>query len=58
MGKGFFEVFIVVNEFVKDYVLGFFECEEVFVIYKKMFNSIVDVLLYINGRNIKIGDIL
>lgn len=56
MGKGFFEVPIAVNEPVKDYAPGSPEREEVLATYKKMFNSTVDVPLYINGRNIKTGD--
>jgi 1-pyrroline-5-carboxylate dehydrogenase len=56
MGKGFFEVPIAVNEPVKDYAPGSPEREEVLATYKKMYNSTVEVPLYINGKNVKTGD--
>jgi len=56
MGKGFFEVPIAINEPVKDYAPGSPEREEVLATYKKMYNSSVDVPLYINGKNVKTGD--
>ncbi|QNJ96893.1 L-glutamate gamma-semialdehyde dehydrogenase [Constantimarinum furrinae] len=56
MGKGFFEVPIAVNEPVKDYAPGSPEREEVLATYKKMYNSTVDVPLFINGKNVKTGD--
>ena len=56
MGKGFFEVPIAVNEPVLDYAPGSQEREEVLSTYKKMYNSKVEVPLYINGKNVKTGD--
>jgi len=56
MGKGFFEVPIAVNEPVKDYAPGSPEREEVSATYKKMYNSTVEVPMYINGKNVKTGD--
>jgi 1-pyrroline-5-carboxylate dehydrogenase len=55
MGKGFFEVPIAVNEPVKDYATGSPELAAVIAAYKKMYNSKVDVPLYINGENVKTG---
>jgi len=56
MGKGFFEVPIAVNEPVKDYAPGSPERAAVLAAYKKMYNSKVEVPLYINGKNVKTGD--
>ncbi|WP_034262522.1 L-glutamate gamma-semialdehyde dehydrogenase [Altibacter lentus] len=56
MGKGFFEVPVAVNEPVKEYRPGSPERAEVLTTYKKMYNSTVDVPLYINGKNVKTGD--
>ncbi|NND64262.1 MAG: L-glutamate gamma-semialdehyde dehydrogenase [Flavobacteriaceae bacterium] len=56
MGKGFFEVPIAVNEPVKTYAPGSPEREEVAKTYKEMFNSSVNVPLYINGEYIETGD--
>ena len=53
MGKGFFNVPIAINEPVKSYAPGSPERESVAKTYKDMFNSQVDVPLYINGKNIK-----
>ncbi len=55
MGKGFFEVPIAVNEPVKDYAPGSPERAAVSAAYKKMYNSKVEVPLYINGKNVKTG---
>lgn len=55
MGKGFFEVPIAVNEPVKDYAPGSPERAAVSTAYKKMYNSKVEVPLYINGKNVKTG---
>ncbi len=56
MGKGFFEVPIAVNSPIKDYAPGSPERKEVSETYKKMYNSTVDVPMYINGKNVKTGD--
>lgn len=56
MGKGFFEVPIAVNEPIKDYAPGSPERAAVSATYKKMYNSTVEVPMYINGENVKTGD--
>jgi 1-pyrroline-5-carboxylate dehydrogenase len=56
MGKGFFNVPIAVNEPVKSYAPGSPERAEVLETYKTMFNSNVDVPLYINGEDIETGN--
>ncbi len=56
MGKGFFNVPTAVNEPVKEYAPGSPEREAVSKAYKEMFNSKIDVPLYINGNNIKTGN--
>jgi len=57
MGKGFFKVPNPVNEPVKSYAPGTSEREAVLATYKEMFNSKVDIPLYINGEEIRTGDI-
>ena len=56
MGKGFFNVPIAVNEPVKSYAPGSPERESVLEAYKSMFNSQVEVPLYINGKDVKTGN--
>lgn len=56
MGKGFFKVPVAVNEPIKDYAPGSPEREEVLATYNKMYNSTVDVPLYIDGKEIRTGD--
>ncbi len=56
MGKGFFEVPIAVNEPVKGYAPGSPERAKVAETYKQMFNSSVDVPLFINGEYVATGD--
>ncbi len=56
MGNGFFEVPIAVNEPVKSYAPGSTEREEVLKTYKKMYNTKVDVPLFINGKEVKTDD--
>jgi 1-pyrroline-5-carboxylate dehydrogenase len=56
MGKGFFEVPIAVNEPIKDYAPGSPERAAVSATYKKMYDSTVEVPMYINGENVKTGD--
>jgi 1-pyrroline-5-carboxylate dehydrogenase len=56
MGKGFFNVPVAINEPVKSYAPGSPERDTVLKTYKDMFNSKIDVPLYINGKNIKTGN--
>jgi 1-pyrroline-5-carboxylate dehydrogenase len=56
MGKGFFNVPIAVNEPVKSYAPGTPEREAVLQAYKEMYNSSIDVPLYINGKDVKTGN--
>lgn len=56
MGKGFFNVPIAVNEPVKTYAPGSPEREAVLKTYKDMFNSKIDVPMYINGKDVKTGN--
>ena len=56
MGKGFFNVPIAVNEPVKTYAPGSPEREAVLKTYKDMFNSKIDVPMYINGKDIMSGN--
>lgn len=57
MGKGFFEVPIAVNEPIKGYAPGSEERTEVLDVYKKMYNSTIDVAMYINGKDVRTGNI-
>jgi 1-pyrroline-5-carboxylate dehydrogenase len=56
MGKGFFHVPPAVNEPVLSYAPGTPEREEVLKTYKEMWNSKVEVPLYIGGEEIKTGN--
>lgn len=56
MGKGFFNVPIAVNEPVKSYAPGSPERNAVLKVYKEMFNSNVDVPMYINGKDVTTGN--
>ncbi len=56
MGKGFFNVPIAVNEPVKGYAPESPEREAVLKAYREMFNSKIDVPLYINGKDIETGN--
>ncbi|WP_378185473.1 L-glutamate gamma-semialdehyde dehydrogenase [Aquimarina sp. W85] len=56
MAKGFFQVPKAINEPIKSYAPGTPERDEVLTTYKKMYNSTVEVPLYINGEEIKTGD--
>ena len=58
MGKGFFEVPIAVNDTIKGYAPGSPERKEVLDTYKEMYNSTIEVPLYINGENIKTEDVV
>ena len=57
MGKGFFEVPIAVNEPIKGYAPGSPERTKALDAYKKMYNSTIDVPMYINGEDVKTGNI-
>ncbi len=57
MGKGFFEVPIAINEPIKGYAPGSSERTEVLKTYKEMYGNNIDIAMYINGENIKTGDI-
>lgn len=56
MGKGFFNVPIAINEPVKSYAPGSAEREAVLKAYKDMFNSKIDVPMYINGADVTTGN--
>jgi 1-pyrroline-5-carboxylate dehydrogenase len=56
MGKGFFQVPTAVNEPIKSYAPGTPEREEVLLTYKDMYNTKMDVPLYIGSEEIKTGD--
>lgn len=56
MGKGFFKVPVATNEPVKSYAKGSIEREEVLAKYKEMYDSQVEVPLYIGAEEIKTGD--
>ncbi|RZN82807.1 MAG: L-glutamate gamma-semialdehyde dehydrogenase [Winogradskyella sp.] len=56
MANGFFNVPVAVNEPVKSYAPGSPEREAVAAAYKSMFNSKVEVPLYINGKDVKTGN--
>lgn len=56
MGKGVFQVPQAVNEPVKSYAPGSPEREAVLQAYKEMYNSKIEVPLYIGSEEIKTGD--
>ncbi len=56
MGKGFFQVPTAINEPVKSYAPGTPEREAVLETYASMYNSTIDVPLYINGEEIRTGN--
>ena len=53
MGKGFFKVPVALNEPVLSYAPESAERRNVLKAYKSMYNSRVDIPMYINGKNIK-----
>jgi len=53
MGKGFFKVPVALNEPVLSYAPESLERKNVLKAYKSMYNSRVDISMYINGENIK-----
>lgn len=56
MGKGFFNVPVAINEPVKGYAPGSPERDAVLKAYKSMFNSQIDVPMYINGKDVTTGN--
>ncbi len=56
MGKGFFNVPIAVNEPVRAYAPGCEYREAIAKTYKNMYNSTLEVPMYINGKDIKTGN--
>ncbi|WP_431137243.1 L-glutamate gamma-semialdehyde dehydrogenase [Psychroserpens mesophilus] len=56
MGKGFFNVPIAINEPVKSYAPGSPERDAVLEAYSNMWNSQIDVPLYIDGKHITTGN--
>jgi 1-pyrroline-5-carboxylate dehydrogenase len=55
MGKGFFNVPIAFNEPVKSYAPGTPERDLVLKTYQEMYNSQIEVSMYINGQHITTG---
>ena len=55
MGKGFFKVPVAKNEAVLSYAPGSTERKNVLSAYKTMYQSKLEVPLYINGKHIKTG---
>ncbi|WKW47389.1 L-glutamate gamma-semialdehyde dehydrogenase [Myroides sp. JBRI-B21084] len=56
MSTGFFNVPVAVNEPVKTYAPGTIEREEVQKTFKEMYNTTVDIPLYIGGKEIRTGN--
>ena len=56
MGKGFFNVPVAINEPVNGFAPGSPEREAVLKAYKDMFNSQIDVPMYINGKDVSTGN--
>ena len=55
MTRGFFKVPTAINEPVKGYAPSSPEREELLATYKKMYASIIDIPMHINGKEIKTG---
>jgi len=55
MSTGFFEVPVAINEPVKTYAPGTPERDEVLKAYKELYNSTINVPLYIDGKKIETG---
>ncbi len=55
MSTGFFNVPVAVNEPVKTYAPGTPEREQVQQAFKEMYQSTVDVPLYIGGKEVRTG---
>jgi len=56
MGKGFFNVPVAVNEPVRAYAPGCEYREAISKTYKEMYNSNLDVPMYINGKDVTTGN--
>ena len=56
MGKGFFNVPVAINEPVKSYAPGSPERDAVLETYNSMWNTQIDVPMYINGKHITTGN--
>ena len=56
MSTGFFKVPKAKNEIVKSYRPGSPERKEVIETYQKMINSIIEIPMYINGKDVKSSD--
>ena len=56
MGKGFYKVPVAVNEPVKTYAPGSTERAAVATTYTQMYNTTIDVPMYINGKEVASGD--
>jgi len=56
MGKGFFQVPTAINEPINSYAPGTPEREEVLLTYKDMWNTKMDVPLYIGKEELRTGD--
>lgn len=56
MSKGFYNVPKALNEVVKSYAPGTKEREEISIAFKNLYNSTVDIPLYIGSEEIKTGD--
>lgn len=55
--KGFFKIPKAVNEPVKSYAVGSCERKEVLEMYNKLYNSKIDIPLYVGGKEIRTGNI-
>lgn len=56
MGKGFFNVPVAINEPVNGFAPGSPERDAVLKAYKNMFNSKIDIPMYINGQDVTTGN--
>lgn len=56
MGKGFFNVPIAVNEPVRAYAPGCEHREAISKAYQDMYNNVLDVPMYINGKEVSTGN--
>ena len=52
MSNGFYNVPIPINEVVKSYELTSFERKELLAEYKKMYNSSIDIPMYIGNKKV------
>ena len=56
MSTGFFKVPKAKNEIVKSYRPGSLDRKEVIETYQKMINSVIEIPMYINGKDVKSSD--